>query len=755
MKRKLISIIITILLLIVISPIEGGEIEKLNISDLFFIQDGLVPPDFNSAAKAVTLSPNPGFYETSEYMIGSCAVSVIFLESNGVNDPSTEDWNTNEINQVKSEIQQALNWWKNQNANAGITFVYDWQTSVPTSYEPINRPSVFTDNSHEKLWVNEAMAYFGHTTGDWMYRTRTHNNAVRNNKGTNWGFTVFIVDSSNDADGFFSDGFPYCAWAYYGIFLVMTYDNGKVSSGGWGINRMDQVMAHETGHIFWATDEYNGQAEYSGYLNGADVEGSGCLMCNNNLCLSSGTILQVGWRDTDVDTIQDIIDTNPITVLNTYAPDPTSNTILTYTGSATVSPYQNNNPQPSNSHNSVTINKISNVQYRVDGGSWINAQSSDGSFNSYTESFTFTTSTLSIGTHTIEARAINSVGNADQSPSSDTVTITSGGNTPPNPPNTPSGPTTGTAGIPNTYATSTIDADGDQVKYGWDGNGDSVVDHWTSYYSSGATCTIQITWQSPGTYNVQVKAEDQYGSQSGFSQTLTVIITAGSNNPPNTPSIPSGPTSGSTGSSLTYQTSSIDIDGDKVKYGFDWDGNGIVDTWTGLYNSGATVSASHTWSSPGTYSVKVMAEDQHGAQSGYSQPLIVTITSAGNNAPHKPSISGPTQGKSGTRYPYEASTTDPDGDKIHYYFDWGDGTNSGWVGPYNSGQKGTADNMWSRGTYTVRVKAKDEHGLESVWSDPLSISMPKFKEFQLKILISSFLEDHPYLLLLVTQLLKR
>jgi len=73
-------------------------------------------------------------------------------------------------------------------------------------------------------------------------------------------------------------------------------------------------------------------------------------------------------------------------------------------------------------------------------------------------------------------------------------------------------------------------------------------------------------------------------------------------------------------------------------------------------------------------------------------------------------------------YSYTSSTTDPNTDQIFYLFDWGDGNNSGWVGPYNSGQTGTASHTWSElGTYNVTVKARDIWGAGSVLSDPLTV----------------------------------
>ena len=58
-----------------------------------------------------------------------------------------------------------------------------------------------------------------------------------------------------------------------------------------------------------------------------------------------------------------------------------------------------------------------------------------------------------------------------------TVSITSP-NSPPATPLKPTGPTTGLTGESITFTVSTTDPDGDQVKYGWDWNGDDTVDEW-------------------------------------------------------------------------------------------------------------------------------------------------------------------------------------------------------------------------------------------------------------------------------------
>jgi len=115
--------------------------------------------------------------------------------------------------------------------------------------------------------------------------------------------------------------------------------------------------------------------------------------------------------------------------------------------------------------------------------------------------------------------------------------------------------------------------------------------------------------------------------------------------------------------------------------------------------------------------------DNNGS-AGVSATVDVTVIE--NAPPEKPDKpSGETRGKVGEEYTYTTSTTDINDDQLYYNFAWGDDATSGWVGPYESGETAEASHMWNtRGNYEIKVKAKDEHGLESEWSDPLPISMP-------------------------------
>ena len=106
----------------------------------------------------------------------------------------------------------------------------------------------------------------------------------------------------------------------------------------------------------------------------------------------------------------------------------------------------------------------------------------------------------------------------------------------------------------------------------------------------------------------------------------------------------------------------------------------------------------------------------------------------GNIPPDKPTINGPSNGRVGETYSYTFTAVDGNNDNLFYYIKWGDGSHTGWIGPYKSGETITLNHTWNhRGSFVIQAKAKDIYGLESDWST-LEVSMPKNK-----ILLSSSL----------------
>lgn len=209
--------------------------------------------------------------------------------------------------------------------------------------------------------------------------------------------------------------------------------------------------------------------------------------------------------------------------------------------------------------------------------------------------------------------------------------------------------------------------------------------------------------------------------------TLAELSEAGLlSNPPAKPVL-TGPTNGVINEVYTYSAVTTEPDGENVYYYFEW-GDGTNSGWLGPFSSGQQTSAQKSWSAAATYTVRVKAKDINQVSSEWSDSLLVTILV--DRPPNTPTINGPAEGKPGTSYLYKFTTTDPDGDMVYYYINWGDNQTSGWVGPYNSGATALVTHQWSqKGNYTIQAKAKDIVGTESDWGT-LDITMPVSVELQ-------------------------
>jgi hypothetical protein len=188
----------------------------------------------------------------------------------------------------------------------------------------------------------------------------------------------------------------------------------------------------------------------------------------------------------------------------------------------------------------------------------------------------------------------------------------------------------------------------------------------------------------------------------------------------NAPDIPviTGPSYGLVGENLEYNFSADDLEDDDIFYFVDW-GDGTNTGWLGPYESGEQITLDNGWSEGGTYVIQVKAKDIHGAESDWSHHDVFI-----NGVPGIPNIIGPTTGNAGESYEYTFIAFDPDDEEIFYYVDWGDGTNTGWLGPYESGEQIILSYTWvKKDTYEIKCKAKDIHDAEGEWGT-LTVTMP-------------------------------
>jgi parallel beta-helix repeat protein len=138
--------------------------------------------------------------------------------------------------------------------------------------------------------------------------------------------------------------------------------------------------------------------------------------------------------------------------------------------------------------------------------------------------------------------------------------------------------------------------------------------------------------------------------------------------------------------------------------------------------------------------------------SGNNQDNYPYINPITYQKPQKPDMpTGPSTGKILEENTYYFHGIDPLNNAIYYLVDWGDNSNEVWYGPFQSGESIGLSHSWTRSDeYAIRVKCKNIIGIESEWSDPLIVSMPKSKNL---IFIKSIEERFPVLYDILTTFL--
>ncbi len=205
-------------------------------------------------------------------------------------------------------------------------------------------------------------------------------------------------DHRFDAEGTFGSSFALAG----GRFFVI------------GSERTASAIAHETGHMFWATDEYAGGAAYldrRGYygtqnLNAYDGNPNPddrvrSIMDLHSIAYADGDLspsaaAMVGWQDSDGDGLFDVLDV-PLTLSAQWDFDPASGE-LRVSGQAGVGTLPNKNPYGLG--NAITINQVQTIEYRLDEGPWRTAKQP----NAYQSEFDFQL-TLPPATEQIALRA--------------------------------------------------------------------------------------------------------------------------------------------------------------------------------------------------------------------------------------------------------------------------------------------------------------------------------------------------------------
>lgn len=367
--------------------------------------------------------------DAAEFMLGKIVVTPVFFESKGLGnggvEASTEDWSPQLIAATKAKIQDGLQWWVDTlatlNTVHSLEYVYDWQyadTPVPTLFEPI------AHNSDDYLlWGGEFLRQAGFQGTQFTFSDDmlAFNHAQRTRLETHWAFTIFVANSENDSDdawepgGRFSQGFAFANEKF------MVLPSGRPASS----------FTHETGHMFWALDEYKRGGNYvstRGYYNTqnlnawdnptpgfdqvpsimerGDAPTSLLQMAYAGHTSSPSSLEMIGWRDGDGDGIFDVLDV-PHSLTGTGFYDRLRG-VYRFQGASSVRTLANLNPRSvsfrsGSLQNDITINQITNAEYRIDGGAW---QRTAVTYNKYNVDLNLQLA-VPVGFQSIEIRTID------------------------------------------------------------------------------------------------------------------------------------------------------------------------------------------------------------------------------------------------------------------------------------------------------------------------------------------------------------
>ena len=279
--------------------------------------------------------------------------------------------------------------------------------------------------------------------------------------------------------------------------------------------------------------------------------------------------------------------------------------------------------------------------------------------------------------------------------------------------------------------------------YTMGGNGDYS---WLWNFGDGTIATtpeeVNHKYTEPGIYNVILTVTDSKGN----SDSDNILVDIRINNPPSKPIIVSYPTEVTFGKGFNCILYTTDADNDPLQYWYT-----VPDCRIGGWESCTNFYLDkgehkltlyvHDVNIPLT--IKIRAIDIHGIKSEISEIEIENVICP----PKKPDQpSGLLEVNPSEEYAYTSKTKHECrcmDEEIFYLFDWGDGTQDGWLGPYSADEEVTAYHLWEQfdvNPMEIKVKAKYENGYESSWSEPLSVNKKSKSKLSNRVLNSNILQ---------------
>ncbi|MFN0150671.1 MAG: hypothetical protein ACKVU1_08170 [bacterium] len=397
-------------------------------------------------------------YQTSEFFLGRIAVGIVTPQVR-----SGARWTRDELLAVADAARGAMLYWKGRAAKWSdhpVYLAFEYLDSLETTSSPLTASndmrwvSPLMASARARLGITEpppALAKIPDQTFADVYQVV---NFLRIKWHADWGF-LFVVGWGTR----FTEQPGLGAYAMLGgPFLVSPH----APVGNW---TLEGLLIHESGHTFFALDEYccggtsSPCSAVSGYLavanrnsrnrgfGGCASTTTSCTMATPGRSSCAFTEGMMGIQDSNGDGVRDILSTQPIVDLlsrdgvamfDSLGRRALSDTITSltplFTGIVRDSPLPNKiaisgigagerafstddpaaEPAAAGNRAAITMNSLASAEFRIDAGEWRWIRPDSSGYDSAVEDFRVYPSGLSGGTHTIEFRGTNSVGKSTE-----------------------------------------------------------------------------------------------------------------------------------------------------------------------------------------------------------------------------------------------------------------------------------------------------------------------------------------------------
>jgi len=152
--------------------------------------------------------------------------------------------------------------------------------------------------------------------------------------------------------------------------------------------------------------------------------------------------------------------------------------------------------------------------------------------------------------------------------------------------------------------------------------GDGSAESWSAEVQSGDTLSRVHVYEAVGLYVIRVKARDQEGNESEWSDGDQVVVAFAG---PFVSDEPQVPEAAHPDTALWFAASAGHVRGDSVSIQFDW-GEGHQGEWSEPAAPGEPVQDSHRFGATGSYQVKARARDRDGNISPWSVPATLEVS---------------------------------------------------------------------------------------------------------------------------------